>query len=182
MCVTLCSRRKILFWNHQDCTLDFCPIVREQHGSCQTCRHQRDDMTCALTNTPLPEAGGCCHWNVTPVEDSVRVTPVMVAPLAGFFDRASNVLADIPHQVSDDTWVIPAAYIETLAALGIDYQISEAGLVVHPDQLLLVIDEPVTDILDRLDVPYHLDPKTEEVIIDPGLLQLPLTYGQGVEG
>ncbi len=153
MCVSLCHRFPGLYWNHLDCSPDFCPVVGGGHGSCHTCQHKRTDDSCALTNAPLPEAG-CCHWNVSPIEGSVRITPVMVAPLTGFFDLARNVLAEIPHQVIDGHWHIPAGCIETLEMLGIDYQIGDTGLLVDPGQLLLVIDEPVADILDRLDVSY----------------------------
>ena len=106
----------------------------------------------------------------------------MVAPLAGYYDAARNVLVEVPHQVIDDHWLVSAAYLEQLEALGIEYEVIDEGLLVSPEQLLLVIDEPVTDILDRLETPYQLEPETETVIVEPDRLALPLTFGQGVDG
>ena len=182
MCVSYCYRQGVLFWNHDDCSSIFCPVVSEDHGSCQICRHRREEQICALTNAPLPEIGGCCHWNVQLVEGPVPVTPAMVAPLAGFYDTARNVLAEFSHRIIDDHWVIPVTAIESLKALGITYRVSDAGLLVDPDQLLLVIDEPIPDILDRLEAPYLSEPGTEKISIDPNRLQLPTTYGHGVLG
>jgi hypothetical protein len=177
--VTYCHRRCLLYWNHQDCAEEICPVASEAHGSCQTCRHQRGDETCALTNAPLPQAGGCCHWNVTLTEGLVQVTPGMVAPLAGFFEATKAVLADFPHRISDAEWVIPAEYSHDLEALGITYRSAADGLYVDPERLMLVVEEPVADILDRLDAPYQA--RGEWVWVDPDDLALPLVYGRGYD-
>ena len=44
---------------------------------------------------------------------------------------------------------------------------------------MLVIDEPVADILERLDVPYQII--DDSVWVDPADLSLPALFGQGVE-
>ena len=180
MCVALCSRRRCLFWTHEDCSADFCPVVREQHGPCQSCRHRQDDETCALTRAPLPESGGCCHWNVAPLGEPVRITPAMVAPLAGFFDQAKHLLADIPHRVSGGRWLIPAAYRHRLDEWDVPYQPDKEELSVDPEQMVLVIDEPITSVLERLDTPYRVDSETGVIWVEPGDLGLPQVYGRGV--
>lgn len=155
-------------------------MVGESHGSCQTCRHRRDDKTCTLTNASLPETGGCCHWNVTLTEGKVWVTPAMVAPLAGFFEAAKEVLADFPYRVVGDEWLMPAEHIEALEALGVAYRLGPDGLWVEPERLVLVVEEPVVDILDRLDAPYLIEGNL--AWIDPDELAAPATaYGQGTE-
>jgi hypothetical protein len=159
--------------------LIFCPISDEPGGACQTCRHRAGDH-CGLTRAPLPDSGGCCHWNVAPVETWVAVTPAMVAPLAGFFDTVRHILTEVPHQVSETGWVIPAIHRERLTALGIGYQVEHDGLRVDPEQLILTVDEPVTAILDRLDAPYRIEPETGGVTVNPLQLQLPLVFGEGV--
>jgi len=171
--VTYCHRRHLVYWNHEDCAEDICPVAGEAHGSCQSCRHRRGDESCALTNAPLPQAGGCCHWNVTRTEELVQVTPGMVAPLAGFFEATKMVLADFPHRISDNEWVIPVEYSHDLEALGAD------GLYVNPERLMLVVEEPVADILERLDAPCQT--RGELVWVDPDDLALPLVYGRGYD-
>ena len=54
--------------------------------------------------------------------------------------------------------------------------------ICHPgtEQLILTIDESVTDILDRLDTPYQTEPETGVVTVDPMQLQLPLYFGEGM--
>jgi len=148
------------------------------HPPCQTCRHRRDDQICDLTRSPLPPKAGCCHWNVTPVEGLLRVTPVMVAPLAGFFDQVRHVLADLPHQVVGDHWLLALEYIQTLVELGIPYQPTAQAVLVDPAQRVLVIDEPVAAILDRLDAPYRVDPATGDVWVDVAELNLPQIFGR----
>ena len=44
---------------------------------------------------------------------------------------------------------------------------------------MLVIEEPVADILEWLDAPYQV--RGEEVWVDPDALALPLVYGRGYE-
>lgn len=206
MCVTFCHCRRLLYWNHDPCTVDMCPVADESPQPCQTCRHRRDDDICALTNASLPEVGGCCHWNVTLTEELVPVTSGMAAPLAGYFDRVKEVLADVPHHlagfvVSDprpetlsssaetlgteaqpngDDWLIPSIYAPLLDELGIDYR-REANdaLRVDPEQLILVVEEPVADLLDRLDAPYQVSDGL--VWVDPDELGLPMVYGHGTE-
>jgi ribulose 1,5-bisphosphate synthetase/thiazole synthase len=104
----------------------------------------------------------------------------MVAPLAGFFDTVNHILADLPHRVMGDQWLIRPQYIQTLRELGIPYQASDKGLLVDPAQSILVIDEPVTDILDRLDAPYQVDHNTGLVWVEPADLSLPQIYGRGL--
>lgn len=106
----------------------------------------------------------------------------MVAPLAGFFDTARHILAEVPHQVMDTRWIIAANHVETLEVLGIAYKVGKGGLWVDPEQLALTVDEPVEDILERLDAPYDIDPATGVVSVDPVRLQLPLCFGEGVAG
>lgn len=180
MCVTFCHRRRLLYWNHDPCTTDMCPVAGEAPRPCQTCRHRRDDDTCALTNASLPEAGGCCHWNVTLTGGLIPVTPGMVALLAGFFETAKEVLADLPHRMVGDEWVIPADHAPALEALGITYRTGAEGLHLDAEQLVLMVEEPVADILNRLDAPYSTG--SDLVWVDPDDLALPVTaYGVGTE-
>ena len=179
MCVSFCSRFAWLYWNHEDCSSDFCPVVAEVHGSCQSCRHKRVDHTCALTYGPLPTAGGCCHWNIETREGLIQITPAMVSPLAGYFDRVRNVLTGAPFESDGDAWLIPLAYTRQLDASGVPYQITDKALRVDPEQLMLVTDEPVADILERLDTPYQLFADT--VWVDPSDLSLPAIFGRGSE-
>ena len=108
------------------------------------------------------------------------VTPAMVAPLAGFFDTARHILAEVSHQIMDAQWIIAASHVETLEALGIAYKVGNGGLSIDPEQLVLTVNEPVTDILDRLDTPYQTDPETGAVAVNPMQLQLPLCFGKGM--
>jgi hypothetical protein len=64
--------------------------------------------------------------------------------------------------------------------LGIDYR-REANdaLRVDPEQLILVVEEPVADLLDRLDAPYQVSDGL--VWVDPDELGLPIVYGHGTE-
>ncbi len=83
MCLTYCHRLKALYWNHEDCEPDICCFAAGPHGRCDACRHSRKGL-CVLTNAPLPATegrGGCCHWNVTPVQGWQVVTREMLAPL-----------------------------------------------------------------------------------------------------
>jgi len=110
----------------------------------------------------------------------VAVTPAMVVPLAGCFDTARHILAEVPHQATDAQWIIAASDVETLEAMGIAYKVGNGGLWVDPEQLVLTVDEPVTAILDRLDTPYQLDPETGAVTVNPMQLQPPLCFGEGM--
>jgi hypothetical protein len=104
----------------------------------------------------------------------------MVAPLAGFFDTVRHILADLPHRIVGDQWLLSPQYIQTLEEWGIPYQASDEGLLIDPAQSILVIDEPVTDIFDRLDAPYQVDPDTGSVWVEPADLSLPQIYGRGL--
>lgn len=179
MCVSYCHLRNLLYWNHESCSRDLCPVAGTIPGRCQNCRHQADG-TCALTHAPLPGAGGCCHWNVTPVDGMIQITPAMIAPLAGFFDTIKHILTGLPHRVVGKQWLLAQEYHQMLTELGIPYQIVREGLLVDPTQVVLVIDEPVADILDRLDAPYQLDTQTNEVWVDPTDLNLPQIFGRGI--
>lgn len=104
----------------------------------------------------------------------------MVAPLAGFFETTKEVLADFPHRVAGNEWVIPADHAPALEALGITYRTGTEGLHLDPEQLVLMVEEPVADILNRLDAPYSTD--GDLVWVDPDDLALPVTvYGVGTE-
>jgi hypothetical protein len=78
--VTYCARLGQLYWNHEDCSFEFCPFVAEEYGQCHSCWH-RQEGRCALTQAPLPAEGGCCHWNVKPVQVRQIVTLEMLTPL-----------------------------------------------------------------------------------------------------
>lgn len=104
----------------------------------------------------------------------------MVVPLAGFFTRTRDVVAQYPHQEKGAEWIIPLEYIEVLERLGVEFERSSAGLHVDPERLMLTVEEPVVDILERLDAPYLVD--GNEVFIDPDELGLPtIRYGEGTE-
>jgi len=61
MCLTLCHQHRILYDSDvQDACLG-CPY-NEQRGECETCDHRAGDV-CALTQSPLPKKGWCCHFN-----------------------------------------------------------------------------------------------------------------------
>ena len=80
MCVSFCSQTTRFFWNHDNCHPVDCEFATGTHGRCRDCRH-RHEKSCGLTRAPLPAAGGCCHWNVTPMTGSLIVTRPMLAPL-----------------------------------------------------------------------------------------------------
>ena len=63
MCVTFCHRCSILYFNHEDCPLQLCPVKADIPGTCDDCFHRQGHL-CGLTRAPLPQSGGCCHWNV----------------------------------------------------------------------------------------------------------------------
>lgn len=179
MCVTYCYVKRILFWNHNSCTEEICSLAGEAQGPCQTCCHRRDQV-CALTNAPLPAAGGCCHWNARLIEGLVPVTPAMVAPLAGFFTSTRDVVAEYPRQENGDEWIIPLNYIEELESLGVEFERSSAGLHVNPERLMLTVEEPIIDILEQLETPYLINASV--VLVDPDELGLPtIRYGEGTE-
>jgi hypothetical protein len=112
MCVTYCHRLGVLYWNHEPCSFEFCPFAVEESGQCNSCRHrQAVGAICGLTRAPLPQTGGCCHWNVDPVTGLQPVTPEMLAPLSVGPEPAAEILAglDAPYEmdVAGQLWVKP---------------------------------------------------------------------------
>ncbi len=107
MCVTWCHRKKWLYWNHEHCSPFDCDVVRETHGNCETCRHHRETV-CVLTNAPLPESGGCCHWNVTRQEGLHAVSRDMLGPLHVNDRNIGDALdrLDAPAQLIDGQWYV----------------------------------------------------------------------------
>ncbi len=104
----------------------------------------------------------------------------MAAPLVGFFDAVKNVIPETPRRVVDSEWVIPVEQKLTLDELGIPYRVGGQGLHINPESLVLVIDEPISAILESLEAPYQLRSNTE-CWIDPDQLGLPVTFGYAVE-
>ena len=80
MCLSLCPRRNVLFWNHDDCDGHECVFAAGPHGPCATCRHCQDSV-CALTNAPLPASGECCQHDVEPVTGRQEISWDMLSPL-----------------------------------------------------------------------------------------------------
>ncbi len=121
MCVTFCHRRCILYWNHVSCEVEACDLARGPHGRCETCRHCQAGI-CRATNAPLPDAGGCCHWNVTLVQGRVEITLAMLELLgSGPEETMDQVLErwEVPHRqlgplvqvwIDPDELGIPAVY------------------------------------------------------------------------
>ena len=95
MCITWCHQRQILYWNHDDCHPLDCPMVNAKHGRCEDCCHRRDE-TCGLTNTLLPEADGCCHWNVEPAQGPQIIHREMLTSLGmGMTDTEEFILLSL---------------------------------------------------------------------------------------
>ena len=109
MCVSFCLRRGLLFWNHTDCHPTDCEYVTEPHGRCPDCRH-RDEEMCGLTRAPLPSvAGGCCHWNVTPVRSPHVVTRAMLVSLGISLEETEEFVLrrlDVPYRLGAQGEVI----------------------------------------------------------------------------
>ena len=133
MCLTFCHRREVLYWNHADCSYEFCPVVAETPRHCHSCRYRQGNI-CNLTRSPLPGQGGCCHWNVALVATPQPVTLEMLAPLGVGPEPAAEVLAslDAPYEVdaAGQVWVdpnrlgVPETYglgTEDLAPEGLDW-------------------------------------------------------------
>ena len=80
MCVSLCHKRQMLYFNHEDCLPVQCPFTVPM-GRCTDCRHRRGDL-CGLTRAALPAASGCCHFNVALYAgDTLPATPETIALL-----------------------------------------------------------------------------------------------------
>ena len=120
MCITFCHRRRLLYQNHEDCELFFCPFATGPYPSCQSCCHRRDGR-CALTNAELPAQGGCCHHNVEPAEGPQSVGREMVEPLGLAVEdtelyvlRREAVIYDLRHDgtvtVNPDELGLPYTY------------------------------------------------------------------------
>ena len=112
----------------------------EEPGRCYSCRYrQSEGDICTLTRAPLPETGGCCHWNVELVMDRQPVTPEMLAPLGITGPEPAEAILDslaAPHEVdaAGQTWVdpnrlgVPEAYglgLEELAPEVLDWSVWE---------------------------------------------------------
>lgn len=103
MCITYCFKKAVLYDNHRDCQPVDCAFAGEVHGRCVTCRHQQE-ASCALTQAPLPAAGGCCHWNIEPVSGPLVVSRAMLAPLQLTIDESEvGLLKDfgVPYHWSE---------------------------------------------------------------------------------
>lgn len=114
MCVTFCHRRRVLYWNHESCSFDFCSLTVEEPGRCQSCRYRQGGDFCGLTRAALPAPagrGGCCHWNVELVTGPQPVTLEMLAPLDAGPEPAETLLSglDAPYEVDPDgrIWIDP---------------------------------------------------------------------------
>jgi hypothetical protein len=114
MCLTYCHRQGWLFWNHDDCSFEFCPVVAEPPGRCASCQHCLGDR-CGLTRAPLPKWGGCCHWNVALAQGPGPrlVSLEMLQPLGvGPGESISEVLASLNAVYEIDAqgqaWLDPA--------------------------------------------------------------------------
>jgi len=113
MCITWCHQRQILYWNHDNCHPFDCPKANEKHGRCENCRHRlegEDRLLCSLTRAPLPQAGGCCHYNVKLIAGPQKVTLAVVEMLGpGSNETVRDVLDgfDVAHQIDGqgDVWV-----------------------------------------------------------------------------
>lgn len=112
MCVTWCYRRRLLFWNHEDCPTSLCEFAGQDASRCADCRYRRNDGYCALTNHSLPATGSCCHWNVTVTEGPQPVLAEMLGllwPVEG--ESVATVLdrLDAPYTLADNgvVWVDP---------------------------------------------------------------------------
>lgn len=133
MCVTYCHRRKILYWDHEDCHPAECGFVQGPHGACADCRHQQGNI-CGLTNTPLPQSGGCCHYNVAVIQGDQRVTPAMVQLLGLDAEETMaealegrNVRYHLDAQISSIILIDPDELpVPTTYGRGTDHQIDEA--------------------------------------------------------
>jgi hypothetical protein len=122
VCISMCHRLQILYWNHEDCGVH-CDLAHGPHGRCETCGHRAPAGMCRLTHAPLPEAGGCCHHDVALLQGWQVVTRVMLEPLGiGAGETVGDVLArwDVPHERGDqpggaalvdpDQLALPATY------------------------------------------------------------------------
>jgi hypothetical protein len=105
----------------------------------------------------------------------------MLAPLAGLYETAASVLADLPHQaVGDDEWAVPAEYAQFVEQMGLEFRTAEDGTVhLNPKQPVLVVSQPVTDILAQFEVPYQT--AGSQVLVDLAELAVPTVYGQSTE-
>jgi hypothetical protein len=105
----------------------------------------------------------------------------MLAPLAGLYETGDAVLEDIPHEeINADEWVVSAEYAHLLEQMGLEFYADDGGaLHFNPKQPVLVVSEPVTDILDQFEVPYQRS--GSQVLVDLAGLTLPTVYGHPTE-
>lgn len=80
MCIAFCHRRRLLFWDHEDCHPADCEFAKGPHGSCSSCLYQENGI-CLLTHAQLPVQRSCCHSNILLVQGARRVTQEMVGLL-----------------------------------------------------------------------------------------------------
>lgn len=111
MCVTFCHRCSVLYFNHDDCSPQLCPVGATISGSCADCRHRQGDL-CGLTRALLPAAGGCCHYSVTLVTEPQIVTSAMCDLLGmGANETVADLLLglDAPFETDADgqIWIDP---------------------------------------------------------------------------
>jgi len=109
MCVSLCHRRKLLYFNHEDCHPAQCAFTQPT-GSCADCRH-RQGALCGLTRAALPTDGGCCHFNVTLIADEVLLVTRTTLALLGVRERERIETAleayDVYYEVTGDGVSVP---------------------------------------------------------------------------
>ena len=111
MCVTWCHKTARLYWNHDDCSIIFCPFAGASRDKCTDCCYNIEGR-CDLTRAALPATGGCCHWNVTPAQGPQPVTAETIIPLWPADGTAITTLLDtldVPYTVDDtgQVWVNP---------------------------------------------------------------------------
>ena len=130
MCLSFCSVRGLLYWNHEDCHPLDCPLAPGPHGACQDCRHLQG-ATCGLTRAPLPSSGGCCHHNAELRQGLQAVTREMLGLLGiGPTEPEISVLhrEEIPYYQDDqarlfidlDAFILPFTF-----GLGTDHLADE---------------------------------------------------------
>jgi len=141
MCVSLCHRRKLLFFNHEDCRPVQCAFT-EPAGNCGDCRHRQGNV-CGLTRATLPASGGCCHFNVNPITDDTLTATTNTIALLGLRtgERIETALDayDVYYEVSDDTGEVLVP-IDDLAIPDIYGQGTEPEEKFEPDNFADRID------------------------------------------
>ena len=111
MCVSYCHFRQLLYINHENCWPQDCQYASKRPSPCGTCKHKQGGV-CSLTNAPLPEKGGCCHWNVTLSTSPQPITLAMLTMIGvGCNETIADVLdsLDTPYTLdtSGQVWLNP---------------------------------------------------------------------------